>query len=45
MSRRLDYTFKGRTGKCCKTFGWLVVRGERPIKRCDSWLSAKLIWV
>lgn len=35
----------GRTGICCKIFGWLLVRGERLIKRGYLWFSAKSMYV
>jgi len=35
--------YEGRTCECCKILGWLVVRGDKPIKLGDSWFSAKYI--
>ena len=32
-----------RTSSCCKTFGWHLLRGERPIELGYSWFSAKNI--
>jgi len=44
MSRLKIYS-EDWTRECCKILGWLVIRGERPIKVSDSWFSAKIILV